>query len=188
MSATMMNHSRRQSLPSTGNNNSSSNKRKERDGYIDGFKPSALTTKNLARPSIHHRAPAPAKSPKPASPAAAAASSSGASNKLLAGYLAHEFLTKGTLFGETWDPARAEAGVPLSSSSASSSTSGRGRPAHPMAEKRKAEPSGKAEEEDERKRIEKQRRYVEVADLLRTDGVHIPGIVNPTQLARFLQL
>lgn len=173
----MMNHSRRQIL--TPGPSSSSNKRKERDGLFDGFKPSPLTTKNLAKPSIHRAppAPAPVKSPKPPAPAPAAAN-----NKLLAGYLAHEFLTKGTLFGEPWDPARAEA-VPVSATSSSSS---RGKPAHP--EKRKAEPSAKAEEEEERKRSEKQQRYLEVADLLRADGVHIPGIVNPTQLARFLQL
>ncbi|MFS7975416.1 hypothetical protein Hanom_Chr10g00880361 [Helianthus anomalus] len=30
-------------------------------------------------------------------------------NILLAGYLAHEFLTKGTLFGEVFDPAQAKA-------------------------------------------------------------------------------
>lgn len=34
------------------------------------------------------------------------------SNRILAGYMAHEYLTRGTLFGQKFDPARAEA-VPL---------------------------------------------------------------------------
>lgn len=170
MSATMMNHSRRQILTSGPSNN----KRKEREG-LEGFKPSAITTKSLAKPSIH-RAPAAAqaKSPQPAY-----------NNQLLAGYLAHELLTKGTLFGEPYDPARAEA-VPLSqpptpgSGSSSSSSSARGKP---ISEKRKAEPSGKDD-----KQTEKHQRYLELAELLKEDGAHLPGIVNPTQLARFIQL
>ncbi|XAR58659.1 hypothetical protein NMG60_11014141 [Bertholletia excelsa] len=75
------------------------------------------------------------------------------SNQLLAGYLAHEFLTKGTLFGLPWNPARAEGLT------------------------RKAEP-----------RDEKYQRYLEVSDLIKMDGAHFPGTVNPTQLARFLGL
>ncbi|KAL3531206.1 hypothetical protein ACH5RR_010528 [Cinchona calisaya] len=168
MSATMMNHSRRQILTP----GPSINKRKERDG-LDGFKPSAITTKNLAKPSIH-RAPTttPGNNKSTAQPAC--------SNQLLAGYLAHEYLTKGTLFGEAFDPARAEA-VPVCSSS-----SDRGKPAANNAhEKREAEPSVKDKDEG---RVEKQQRYLEVADLLKGDGAHLPGIVNPTQLARFLQL
>uniref|UniRef100_A0A803PGK1 Uncharacterized protein n=1 Tax=Cannabis sativa TaxID=3483 RepID=A0A803PGK1_CANSA len=83
-------------------------------------------------------------------------------NHLLAGYLAHEFLTKGTLFGQAWDSARAGfAGVDLEEKK----------------KKREAEPS-----------LDKLRRYVAVADLLSGDGTHLPGIVNPTQLARLLQL
>ncbi|KAJ8650747.1 hypothetical protein MRB53_003770 [Persea americana] len=58
---------------------SASRKRKERDG-LDGVK--AATAR-----------------PTKAEPVA--------DNQLLAGYLANEFLTKGTLFGQKWDPARA---------------------------------------------------------------------------------
>ncbi|KAL3517721.1 hypothetical protein ACH5RR_020310 [Cinchona calisaya] len=180
MSATMMNHSRRQLLTP------SSNKRKERDGLLDGFKPSPITTKNLAKPSIHRAAPAtPVNNstnkssplslslqqpqPQPLPPAC--------NNQLLAGYLAHEFLTKGTLFGEAWDPARADA-VPVSSSSSSASNN----------KKRKAEAPANFGKEKDEKRVEKQQRYLEVAELLKGDGAHLPGIVNPTQLARFLQL
>lgn len=76
-----------------------------------------------------------------------------AGNRLLAGYLAHEFLTRGTLFGQQWDPAdcknpdlvRAGEPVPLKA-------------------------------------------YAEVACLLKAEGAHIPGVVNPTQLAQWLQM
>lgn len=125
-------------------------KRKERDGFDDP-KP------KLARLGI----------PRPGSPAPEPASK----NQLLAGYLAHEFLTKGTLFGQPWDPALAEA-VPVS------------------ADSRRLKPSGLKDEMSSRAepQVEKNQRYVEVADLLKTDGAHFPGIVNPTQLARSLQL
>ncbi|KAH7862801.1 hypothetical protein Vadar_009783 [Vaccinium darrowii] len=127
-------------------------KRKERDG-LDDLKPPAP---KVARLSI----------PRPGSPAPAPAPDS--RNQLLAGYLAHEFLTKGTLFGQPWDPARAEA-VPVSADS--------------RRLKLKAEMGSRAEPQ-----VEKNQRYVEVADLLKTNGAHLPGIVNPTQLARSLQL
>ncbi|TXG63865.1 hypothetical protein EZV62_010859 [Acer yangbiense] len=93
------------------------------------------------------------------------------SNQLLAGYMAHEYLTKATLFGQPFDPAQAQAqAVP--------------EPSKPSPEKKEeAEPSRGAEQEED-----KYQRYVEVASLIKTDGAHIPGIVNPTQLARFLQM
>ncbi|XP_054780005.1 uncharacterized protein LOC129287781 [Prosopis cineraria] len=93
------------------------------------------------------------------------------SNQLLAGFLAHEFLTKGTLFGEPWDPARAAEGpTEADKRKGKSSQIGEGEPAS-----RRAEP-------------EKQGRYAELADLMRASGTHVPGIVNPTQLSRFLHL
>lgn len=82
----------------------------------------------------------------PREPSSAAAPPAG--NRLLAGYLAHEFLTSGTLFGQVWDPSRS---------------------AQPV---RKSEPAVV---------------YADVAVLLKGDGAHIPGVVNPTQLARWLQ-
>lgn len=133
---------------------SSVNKRKERDGFNDPKpKPARL---------VIPRTGSPAPSPDPAS-----------SNQLLAGYLAHEFLTKGTLFGQPWDPARAEA-VPVSAEL---------RRPKPSGQKFQAEMGSRAEPQ-----VEKNQRYVEVADLLKNDGAHLPGIVNPTQLARSLQL
>ncbi|XP_020580788.1 uncharacterized protein LOC110024933 [Phalaenopsis equestris] len=92
----------------------------------------------------------------------AAGDSSPATNRLLAGYLAHEFLTKGTLFGKMWPPGRSEPG------------GGSGQSGSVEIDR-----SGSA-------RIAKA--YEEVAYLLKTDGVHIPGVVNPTQLARWLQM
>ena len=87
------------------------------------------------------------------------------SNRLLAGYMAHEFLTRGTLFGQKFDPARAEA-VPIIGS---------------VAEPRKP---GKQETESKKEN----QSYDEVATILKNGGAHIPGIVNPTQLARWIQM
>lgn len=84
------------------------------------------------------------------------------SNQLLAGYLAHEYLTKGTLLGQPWVPAKTDGPTK----------------AEDGEEGRKAA----AAEEEERER------YAEVAGLLRGGGTHLPGVVNPTQLARFLHL
>lgn len=88
------------------------------------------------------------------------------SNRLLAGYMAHEFLTKGTLFGQKFDPARAEA-VPVSAAE----------------HKRKPVHTGIIDSG-----IKPNRSYAEVAQLLKGNGAHIPGIVNPTQLARWIQM
>ncbi|KAK9087547.1 hypothetical protein Syun_029941 [Stephania yunnanensis] len=85
--------------------------------------------------------------------------SGSADNRLLAGYLAHEFLTKGTLLGQKWDPARAEA-APVSSRTP------------------KARPGAASKGEI----------YADVANLLKNSGAQVPGIVNPTQLTRWLQM
>ncbi|CAN6245153.1 unnamed protein product [Urochloa humidicola] len=83
----------------------------------------------------------------------------GGGNKLLAGYLAHEFLRCGTLLGERRlePPARKEkepAATPA--------------PVVPA-----PEPS---------------RRYAEVSRLLMAGGARIPGVVNPSQLGRWLRI
>ncbi|KAB2018419.1 hypothetical protein E1A91_D08G232200v1 [Gossypium mustelinum] len=134
------------------------NKRKERDDFdIKRLNPPPLT-----------------KLPKPAVSLAGsekAASQPGLSNQLLAGYLAHEFLTHGTLFGQTWDLARPQ----------QTSAESRKRIGEDSAPNQRSDAEPKPREE-------KRQRYVEVASLLKTDGAHIPGIVNPTQLARFLQM
>ncbi|KAL6526618.1 hypothetical protein OROGR_015708 [Orobanche gracilis] len=84
------------------------------------------------------------------------------SNRLLAGYMAYEFLTKGTLLRQSFDPARAEA------------------KRNKLCQPSEAEPSGKSKPTPPS--------YSEVASLLKTAGVHIPGIVNPTQLSRWIEM
>ncbi|KAJ6403598.1 hypothetical protein OIU84_011920 [Salix udensis] len=127
-------------------------RRKEREGP-DTLKPST-----------------PAKLTKPAPPQASSdrGLDSASSNQLLAGYLAHEYLTKGTLFGQPWEPARAEV-VPVSDVDSAGVV----------------KPTRKAEPEPNKDNYE---RYVEVSRLLKIGGPNLPDIINPTQLARFLQM
>lgn len=136
-----------------------SRKRKEREAFYS-FKPSTHPLPPPPPPSASAQAAA-------KKPAVSKAEEPASSNRLLAGYMAYEFLTKGTLFGQKFDPARAEA-VPVGGSSAAESK----RP------KPETEPSLKKEHQS----------YAEVASILKTDGAHIPGIVNPTQLARWIQM
>lgn len=82
------------------------------------------------------------------------------SNRLLAGFMACEFLSKGTLLGQKFDPARLE--VDANNKKVES----------------RSQPSGKLEPTT----------YAEVANMLKSDGAHIPGVVNPTQLARWIQM
>lgn len=133
-------------------------KRKERDGGFDALKPSQIT--KLPRP------PAPRAVPE-IKPEAAGAAEPCSSNQLLAGYLANEFLTRGTLFGQRWDPSAAVEPEP--------------RPGRSQI--REAAPRGGPEAEPE-----KQKRYAEIASLLKAEGAHLPGVVNPTQLARLLRM
>ncbi|XP_021630726.1 uncharacterized protein LOC110628390 [Manihot esculenta] len=137
---------------------STSSKRKEREGF-DSLKPfppppPPTTPTKLAKPSI-----AQVGAGKPSDPVP--------SNKLLAGYLAHEYLTKGTLLGQPWDPARAE---------------------EVAVESKKIKPSQIGKEEEAEPNKENYKRYVEVSSLLKAEGAHISGVVNPSQLARFLQM
>ncbi|KAK7835424.1 uncharacterized protein LOC112015176 [Quercus suber] len=141
-------HSRRILTPGA------SRKRKEREALYS-LKPSPSTAS----------APAPAPAPTPAPVQASKPSELKSSNRLLAGYMAYEFLTRGTLLGQKFDPARADS-VPVGSLSSAES-------------KREAEPSVKKKEHQS---------YGEVANILKTEGTHIPDIVNPTQLARWIQM
>ncbi|KAG6509982.1 uncharacterized protein LOC121977424 [Zingiber officinale] len=79
------------------------------------------------------------------------ATAQGKDNRLLAGFLAHEFLSAGTLLGRRWDPSKGafEQGILPPASGAYSQAS-----------------------------------YL----LLKAEGTHIPGVVNPSQLARWLQM
>ncbi|XP_021291365.1 uncharacterized protein LOC110421956 [Herrania umbratica] len=123
-----------------------SRKRKEREAFYS-FKPSTPVQSPLYT--------GPKSPPSP-----------NCSNRLLAGYMAHEFLTRGTLFGKKFDQARAEA-IPIIGSFA-----------EPRKAKKETEQTVKKESQG----------YAEVASILKNDGTHIPGIVNPTQLARWIQM
>jgi hypothetical protein len=83
-------------------------------------------------------------------------------SKVLAGYLAHEFLKFGTLLGER-PPA------PIRKESAAA----RPAPAPASAPVPAPEPA---------------RRYAEASTLLMAGGPRIPGVVNPTQLGRWLRI
>ncbi|XP_056166699.1 uncharacterized protein LOC130137968 [Syzygium oleosum] len=148
-----------------------SRKRKERESFY-GAAPGGTVAKTTTtpRPLLAPR-PAPAPAPaRAAGKAKPAAEKGGGDNRLLAGYMAHEFLTKGTLLGQGFDPARFEAAAPAPP----------GKPAEPKRAKQAgAEPSGGAAEEEHAS-------YADVAGILKSDGAHIPGIVNPTQLARWI--
>ncbi|XP_047313136.1 uncharacterized protein LOC124916467 [Impatiens glandulifera] len=131
----MINQNRRYQIPSIVG---PAKKRKEREG--ERF------NANLAKPLFRRPgsfSPVHAKAPEQ-------------KNLLLAGYLAHEFLSKGTLFGKP--PRSAAVTAPATA-----------RPP-----------------EDEGAQCNN--RYVEIANLLKSGEAHLPGIVNPAQLARFLQL
>lgn len=90
-------------------------------------------------------------------------------NRLLAGYMAYEFLTRGTLLGRMLNPSQADA-VPVS-------LAGRGA----------ANPE-RLEPEDEPGTRKEVGSYAEVASILKMNGSHIPGIINPTDLARWIQM
>ncbi|KAF3512740.1 hypothetical protein F2Q69_00004170 [Brassica cretica] len=85
---------------------------------------------------------------------------SATSNWVLAGYMAHEFLTCGTMLGRKLYPAWAEVG-PLDT------------------------PSPQQHREVKKKTHQS---YSEVSSVFKTDGIHIPGVVNPTQLAKWIQM
>ncbi|KAI4318065.1 hypothetical protein L6164_025874 [Bauhinia variegata] len=146
-----MNHNGRKILPPGG-----TRKRKEIEGEAFNYA--------KAKPSNQSASPA----PEPSS-----------SNRLLAGYMAYEFLTKGTLFGQKFDPAQAEA-VPVAGSSSSSDQSKRMKPLP-----QQAEAATIAKESSLRK---EHHSYAMVANLLKTEEVHIPGIVNPTQLSHWIEM
>ncbi|XP_028769589.1 uncharacterized protein LOC114727043 [Neltuma alba] len=108
--------------------------------------------------------------PPPAAPTATAYSANSGeaeegkpitSNRLLAGYMAHEFLTRGTLFGQKFESGGAEA-VPSATPSSSAW----------------AQPSIRKEDSS----------HAKMASIVQSDGTHIPGVVNPSQLARWMQI
>ncbi|KAF7818454.1 uncharacterized protein G2W53_023909 [Senna tora] len=141
---------------------SPNNKRKEKEDSLDRPNPTSITTTKLLKPHKPRTGLQPPRS-------SAKGSEPSSSNQLLAGYLAHEFLTRGTLLGQPWDPDRSAEGPTANPSEPEKKRA-------KLSEIREAEPPQKHE------------RYVEVAELFRADGTHLPGMVNPTELARFLNL
>ncbi|KAK6145926.1 hypothetical protein DH2020_019795 [Rehmannia glutinosa] len=83
--------------------------------------------------------------------------------------MAYEFFTKGTLFGLKFDPTRAGF-FPVNTAEVKRNRHGQFN--------KEAKPSGKS----------KPQSYSEVANLLKSDGVHILGVVNPSQLARWIHM
>lgn len=126
--------------------------------------------------------PTPTPTPTPPtlskSPVASAASKD--NNWLLAGYLAHEFLTSGTLLGQKWDPARAEAN-PITPRNNIPNIRGR-----PTAVGVGGAAGSEAKAVRSQQKIHSS--YTDVSKLLKSDGAHIEGVVNPTQLAKWLHL
>ncbi|WOK98746.1 hypothetical protein Cni_G07458 [Canna indica] len=94
-------------------------------------------------------------------------------NRLLAGVLAHEFLTKGTLFGKRWETSGYESANNKNNNS-KAVVAGSVQPVSgPTAESARSKPPSS---------------YANVSYLLKANGARIPGVVNPTQLARWLQM
>lgn len=119
-------------------------KRKEREVYFPYKPPATIQPPNFTAPK------------------AAAAAHPHGSNRLLAGYMAYEFLTKGTLFGQKYDPVKAAA-VPVAGGL--------------KRVKPEAEPN-----------LKEHKSYAEVANIMRANEAHIPGIFNPAQLAQWMQM
>ncbi|KAK1290444.1 hypothetical protein QJS10_CPB18g01961 [Acorus calamus] len=140
----MRNHTRQKLTPI------GSKKRKAGDGLLDTPKPPRLEPIPQAEPVVEPQQPPPS------------------TKRLLAGYFAHEFLTRGTLFGQKFDPARAEAAAALQAKQPQQEKS-------PNADTARLQPD------------EPPVGYSDVAYLLKTDGAHIPSVYNPAQLVRWMQ-
>ncbi|CAK8571735.1 unnamed protein product [Lathyrus sativus] len=161
---------RRVLTPST----TTSSKRKERDDPFERPKPIPASTSKLPKSDkpISRLGSEPITSPTTTTTANKGLEPM-PSNQLLAGYLAHEYLTKGTLLGQPW--------VPPKGKSKEEDDGGD-----------EGEPTATATTEEEPYRMPEikmeRERYVEVTGLLKSGGTHLHGVVNPTQLARFLHL
>ncbi|XP_045826486.1 uncharacterized protein LOC123918468 [Trifolium pratense] len=153
----------------SSNSTTSNNKRKERDDPFERPKPIHGPNSKLLKPD-KPISKLSGSEPVQSATTTTTTTTTTPSNQLLAGYLAHEFLTKGTLFGQPWIPSRGK------EEEEDEDDVGGGA----EGEATEAPPSRRPET-----KIDKER-YVEVTALLKGGGTHLPGIVNPTQLARFL--
>jgi len=91
-------------------------------------------------------------------------------NWRLACFMSHEYLTRGTLLGKPWQPQDSNP-----------------KCRHENNDKSELRSSSVDQEGDESKR-EKEKLYLTLADFLRAGDVHLPGIVNPSQLTAWLGL
>ncbi|OIW01674.1 hypothetical protein TanjilG_19782 [Lupinus angustifolius] len=155
--------------------NGSTHKRKERDDTW----PKPITSTKLHKPE--KLIPMPNSEPIKSS----LATSSGRgkvvieptpSNHLLAGYLAHEYLTKGTLMGQPWAPPQTEGGEKLTCKDEVFNKQGGVAVETPC---RRSAEDGKVHEKE---------RYAQVAGLLKDGRSHLPSIMNPTHLVHFLHI
>lgn len=135
-----------------------SRKRKERESFYTSAAAHATATKPAQALAQAHAA---AKE-GPAEPPAMS------DNRLLAGLMAHEFLTKGTLLGTMPEAASSPRGDDPTPPKQQQPP-----PQQPPQTEEVGKPSGS---------------YGEVASILKADGVHVPGILNPSQLARWIQM
>ncbi|XP_043693813.1 uncharacterized protein LOC122644244 [Telopea speciosissima] len=164
-SIAMSNHPHRVVTPGA------SRKRKERDGLDTLIAATSITTPTTKIPTVESE-PALVQ-PCPSS-----------SNRILAGYMAHEFLTQGTLLGQKWDPVTASSS---SAVEADGSNDEEGETKEKVGNAKDVENEG-AELTVPAKKSTAHQGYAAVANLMKADGTHIPGIVNPTQLSRWLQI
>ncbi|XAR57452.1 hypothetical protein NMG60_11025605 [Bertholletia excelsa] len=128
----------------------------------------------MASMSHHHprRVLTPSASRKRKEMEALSGAEPGFSSRLLAGYMAHEFLTRGTLLGQRWDSAPA----------------GPEQVSNQSADSKRTKPRVEAEPSRKVKQLQHEESYAEVATLLKGDGAHVQGIINPTELARWLRM
>ncbi|KAK3417271.1 uncharacterized protein LOC104414465 [Eucalyptus grandis] len=139
-----------------------SRKRKERESFYTSAAAHATATKPAARPAQALAQAHAAAKEGPAEPPAMS------DNRLLAGLMAHEFLTKGTLLGTMPEAASSPRGDDPTPPKQQQPP-----PQQPPQTEEVGKPSGS---------------YGEVASILKADGVHVPGILNPSQLARWIQM
>ncbi|KAL6522767.1 hypothetical protein OROHE_016614 [Orobanche hederae] len=147
-----------------------SRKRKDREVFLPSTSTKPLVLQTASSRAVSGSGQATSSSSKGVEPEPQQPLSS---NRLLAGYMAYEFLNKGTLFGQNIDSSKADA--LLVSSDAESKRNYR-------------QSQSQASMEPEPSRKPKPQSYAEVANLLKSDAAHIPGIVNPTILARWIQM
>ncbi|KAK4744583.1 hypothetical protein SAY87_010895 [Trapa incisa] len=148
-------------------------KRAERDATLP--KPEVIAAMKPPRPTPQAK---PAAEPK-------------VDDKILAGCMAYEFLTRGTLLGRVLDNGQTQA-VHVSPPGSSKETrtnwmkesrglnNGRTNAAAHMS------PPG-PNKETHPSQMKKSQSYTELARVLKMEGAYIPGIVNPTDLARWVQ-